>query len=123
MPDNEQQAFAKRLNDALVGAGLSVSQTHVWRSFNQVHPGPPVSVHAVRKWLVGEAIPTQDKIQTIATWLAVPVDWLRFGSPQNDSVVNDLSPLESSYIDDFRRLSGVEKERLVALVRVLAGRE
>ena len=40
--------------------------------------GPPITVHAARKWLVGDAIPTQDKMRALAQWLAVPADWLRF---------------------------------------------
>ena len=39
-------------------------------------------MHAARKWLVGEAIPTQDKLRTLADWLHVPIDWLRFGGKE-----------------------------------------
>lgn len=38
-----------------------------------------MTVHAARKWLVGEAIPTQDKLRTLSEWLGVPIEWLRFG--------------------------------------------
>lgn len=34
---------------------------------------------AARKWLKGEAIPTQDKIHILARWIGVSPQWLRFG--------------------------------------------
>jgi hypothetical protein len=55
------------------------------RDFNIRFAGSPITVHAARKWLVGEAIPTQDKMRTLADWLRVPVDWLRFGGDERDN--------------------------------------
>lgn len=40
-------------------------------------------MHAGRKWLVGEAIPTHEKILIIAKWLNVHASWLRFGDAEN----------------------------------------
>lgn len=40
---------------------------------------PPVTTLAARKWLMGEAMPTQDRIQLLAEWLNVSASWLRFG--------------------------------------------
>lgn len=48
----------------------------------------------MRKWLVGEAIPTQEKIRTLAHWLAVPVEWLRFGHTDDASAVHADSVAE-----------------------------
>lgn len=36
-------------------------------------------MQAVRRWLQGEVIPTQDRLQVLAEWLDVDAHWLRFG--------------------------------------------
>jgi len=40
--------------------------------------GNPVSTQAVRKWLSGSALPSQDKIRASGLWLEVSAHWLRF---------------------------------------------
>lgn len=77
----ERQEFADRLKSALRRARYSPdSPTELARNFNHVYTGRPVTVHAARKWLVAQAIPTQDKLRALASWLEVPADWLRFGA-------------------------------------------
>ena len=44
--------------------------------------GRPITVHAARKWLMGEAIPTQDKMRDYLSALLVPIEWLRFGGDE-----------------------------------------
>jgi hypothetical protein len=58
------------------------------RHFNEIYPGRPITVHAARKWLVAQAIPTQDKLRVLASWLDVPADWLRFGTVAEASQVS-----------------------------------
>lgn len=122
-PVTEQQAFSLRLTEALVRSGLSARQTDVWRGFNQIYSGPPVSIHAVRKWLVGESIPTQDKLRTLAAWLAVSVNWLRYGDESKPPDDDPLAPAELRFIQDFRCLSDAERERFSALIRVIVARD
>lgn len=77
----ERASFSRRLRLSLQAAQYTPdSPTQVARNFNLRSKGRQVTVHAVRKWLVGEAIPTQEKLRTLAEWLAVPIEWLRFGS-------------------------------------------
>lgn len=77
---SERADFSLRLRETLLSAhGLSPSPTAVAREFNFRFVGKPITVHAARKWLVGDAIPTQDKLRALARWLEVSVDWLRFG--------------------------------------------
>lgn len=76
----ERQEFSERLQRALRQAEYSPdSPTQLAREFNIRFPGRAITVHAARKWLVGEAIPTQEKLRTLAQWLSVPAEWLRFG--------------------------------------------
>ena len=117
---NEQQKFSARLVQALEGAGIRPKQTAVWRMFNQRHPGPPVTIHAVRKWLTGESIPAQDKLQTLADWLSVNPNWLRFGESSAAGDMDALRPEELQYIANLRSLSGEERQRLTALAQVMA---
>jgi len=79
----ERKDFSERLQQALRNAKYSPdSATQLAREFNVRFSGNPVTVHAARKWLVGEAIPTQEKLRTLASWLGVPAEWLRFGGDE-----------------------------------------
>lgn len=69
----EREDFSGRLQMALRNADYSPdSPTQLAREFNIRFTGRPITVHAARKWLVGEAIPTQEKLRTLAQWLGVP---------------------------------------------------
>jgi len=77
---SEREAFSQRLAKALKEAKIDVGSPTVFsREFNRRYTGKPVSIHAARKWLMGEAIPTQDKLRLLAAWLGVSTEWLRFG--------------------------------------------
>ncbi len=81
----EREDFSERLQQALRNADYSPeSPTQLAREFNVRFSGRPITVHAARKWLVGEAIPTQEKLRTLAQWLGVPAEWLRFGGGQQE---------------------------------------
>lgn len=45
-----------------------------------------VSFQAVRRWLRGEAIPSQDKLQVLAEWLKIEPHVLRFGERATKTV-------------------------------------
>ncbi|WP_338846619.1 hypothetical protein V8J88_23060 [Massilia sp. W12] len=81
--NTERESFSERLQQALKNAHYSPdSPTRLAREFNIRFEGRPITVHAARKWIVGEAIPTQEKLRTLAQWLGVPADWLRFGGSE-----------------------------------------
>lgn len=85
-PSTEREGFSERLQQALRNADYSPeSPTQLAREFNIRFEGRPITVHAARKWLVGEAIPTQEKLRTLAHWLGVPAEWLRFGGAETHS--------------------------------------
>jgi len=76
----EREDFSARLQQSLRSASYSPdSPTQLAREFNVRFAGRPITVHAARKWLVGEAIPTQEKLRTLAQWLGVTAEWLRYG--------------------------------------------
>lgn len=77
---SEREAFSQRLAKALKDARIDTASPTVFaREFNRRYFGKPVSIHAARKWLMGESIPTQDKLRLLASWLGVSAEWLRFG--------------------------------------------
>ncbi len=119
---SEPQAFAQRLTAALVAADIAVSPTVIHRKFNAISGDAPVSVHAVRKWIMGESIPTQRRIQALAAWLAVSPNWLRFGERTAKYATQAPSAVEHVLLRNFRRLSAREQEQLLALVQTMAGK-
>jgi hypothetical protein len=94
---DEKQAFTKRLKEALRKAGVdSASFARVAREFNLRYGGDPVSTQAVRKWLTGGALPSQDKIRSLAMWLDVGVHWLRFGDAERKQDRNQAGTRQDS---------------------------
>jgi transcriptional regulator with XRE-family HTH domain len=119
----ERTAFSERLQQALHNADYSPSSpTQLAREFNVRFSGNPVTVHAARKWLQGESIPTQEKLRALASWLDVPADWLRFGnadvrkgSGSAPTSVDSKTIALLQQLDDYHRT--IAHEMLRALVR------
>jgi len=124
---NERESFSQRLQQALKNAHYSPdSPTRLAREFNIRFDGRPITVHAARKWLVGEAIPTQDKQRMIAQWLGVPAEWLRFGGAEHGTPegegANGVSRFESAdvkLIADLQRLDEHHKQIAREFIRML----
>lgn len=75
----EKQQFSDRLRAAMKARGLEPSAAVLEREFNARWLGKPVGRQTAWKWLNGQAIPTQDKLQELAKWLRVEPHVLRFG--------------------------------------------
>jgi len=122
----EREDFSERLQLALRNADYSPdSPTQLAREFNIRFSGRPITVHAARKWLVGEAIPTQEKLRTLAQWLGVPAEWLRFGGDEVRST-SDSGELPSRFesvdvklIADLQRLDEHYREIAREIIRML----
>lgn len=76
---DEKLAFAERLATAMRAAGYEARPSVLESQFNTRYWGRPVTYQAVTRWLKGEAIPAQDKLQILADWLKVEPHVLRFG--------------------------------------------
>jgi transcriptional regulator with XRE-family HTH domain len=76
---NEKREFSERLRAAMKAQRLEISGAVLEREFNKRWLLTPVRRQTVWKWLNGEAIPTQDKLQELAKWLKVEPHQLRFG--------------------------------------------
>jgi len=119
----ERTQFAKRVAAALVARGMLASATELQRAFNAQNPKLAVSVHAARKWLMGEAIPTQARLRELAAVLAVPPTWLRFGEAVAVKASKPLSPQEHMLIQHFRSLPTAQQSHLLALVQSMSDRK
>lgn len=129
---DDKKAFAERLRQALKRSGKDASSaTELAMQFNLRHPNEPITVQAAQKWLTGKARPTLDKVQTLAAWLNVSVEWLRFGVSNPSSIYTDTAPLESlqtqelspqdiSFLTKFKRLSVYQQHLIVDLVEQLS---
>lgn len=118
-------AFGERLKAAMTKAGYALKPVVIEREFNQRYWGSPVSVQAVRKWLLGDVIPTQDKLQVLAEWLQVDPHWLRFGEDRFGSVREQESKWEigmtqedRNTISEFMTLPLAERKTLRQFFKV-----
>ena len=122
---NERESFSERLQQALKNAHYSPdSPTRLAREFNIRFEGRPITVHAARKWLVGEAIPTQEKLRMIAQWLGVPADWLRFGGAdtpgaQTENASARFESADVKLIADLQRLDEHHRQLAREFIRML----
>lgn len=124
---DDKKAFSERLAQALKRNGRDVTTaTQLAMQFNLRHPNEPITVQAAQKWLTGKARPTQDKVETLARWLDVSVEWLRFGlrgSRDRAETSADESPLEMSptdadlhFLSRFKQLSTYQQRLIAELV-------
>ena len=77
--DNKKEKFAARLAEAMKAQGYNAEPAVLEKEFNLRHYGEPMTLHGVRKWLIGTSIPPYEKIITLAKWLKIPPDELTFG--------------------------------------------
>jgi len=109
-PSIEREGFSERLQQALRNADYSSdSPTQLAREFNVRFDGRPITVHAARKWLVGEAIPTQEKLRTLAQWLGVPAEWLRFGGTETHATGESPAMQARFESSDVKLLSDLQR--------------
>jgi hypothetical protein len=70
----------------------------------------------VRKWLVGESIPTQDKLRILANWLGVTAEWLRYGN--EDPANGDTPPKAGNSQELHERFESADVKLLSDLYRL-----
>lgn len=78
--EQEKTEFSLRLKKALKRSPKKIiNPTDLALNFNLRHEGNPITAQAAQKWLAGSSVPTYDKIATLAAWLNVSLQWLRYG--------------------------------------------
>lgn len=123
MESLEKKAFSERLRLALArGHKRAVGATELSLQFNLRYKNTPITPQAAQKWLSGQAIPTSDKIDTLAAWLKVSSHWLRYGSEmreENFPLLNSASPIDMDLIFHLSLLTAEQKELVFQLVSQL----
>lgn len=113
--ESDKLEFSKRLKVALELAGLSqLSLAEIANKFNLRHPNKPITPQAVHNWLIGQSIPTPDKIETLSKWLNISADWLRYGKEQIEG--KSLSQDELLMLKYFRNLTHKRQKSLLAML-------
>ena len=118
----ERMAFSERLRQALSNASYSPrSPTELAREFNHRFKGQSVTVHAARKWLHGESIPTQDKLRALASWLDVPAEWLRFGNEagKGKGQAEQLSAIDLRLLNSLKQLDEPQRQLAHEILRLI----
>ncbi len=112
---NEKEKFSERLKLALATKyPNTLKNSEIATKFNLQHPNEPVTQQAVYKWLNGLAIPSLDKIDTLANWLNVKPVWLRYGVSEN----TQIDTMNETLIELISSLS--EKQKRAILQMILA---
>ena len=120
----ERAEFSQRLRASLARIGVAQSPSLLASEFNARTSDKAVTMFAARKWLIGEAIPTQEKVQVLSEWLAVSAQWLRFGegaAPPARRMTNSQrsDPRERSMLGGYQRLSEAHKLVIREMISVL----
>ena len=124
---NEKKEFSERLRAAMKARGLEVSAAVLEREFNQSWSGTPVRRQTVWKWLNGETIPTQDKLQELAKRLRVEPHQLRFGGQalqnlraQQKQWDEGAGYLERETFEAFLKLAAPERKIIREVIQAFA---
>ena len=118
---SEKAEFGVRLCKAMQTQGVPLRPSVLEREFNRRYWGKPITLQAVRRWMRGEAIPSQDKLQVLAEWLKIEPQVLRFGEQavRSAQVAHQrweaLSYAERETLDAFLQLP-IEHRRVVQQV-------
>lgn len=120
----ERLYFRDRLQAALRKANVPVRASSVAEEFNLRADGATVTTHAVRKWLMGDAIPTHERLLILANWLGVHASWLLYGDAENGMFPGRPAPAvletdELMLVRDFKRLSPAGQQVLRGILNVL----
>ena len=124
---NEKVEFAQRLTDAMTRAGYALRPVVLEREFNTRYWGRSVTLQAVRRWLRGEAIPSQEKLQVLADWLKVEPQVLRFGEQVSHSIQQQkqrweegVGYLERETFDAFLKLPAPQRKLIREVILTFA---
>ena len=71
--------FAQRLRASMQAAGYEPKPSVLEREFNLRYWGRSMSLHGVRRWLLGETLPSAEKVGVLAEWLGVLPQDLLYG--------------------------------------------
>ena len=111
----ETQKFAARLKLALASKGFKQSPTVVANKFNEVFQGRAITIITSSNWMLGNAIPTHDKLACLANLLDTSSEELRYGRSCEKTFVfdgEDLSAVDQKFLKTYLSLP-INQKRLI----------
>lgn len=125
---NERHEFSLRLNEAMVVAGYEARPAVLFRLFNARYPGRSVSFQTASRWLGGQSMPGQDKLQVLADLFGIEPHVLRFGERSRRQVSetqavwpSGLGARDRQMVEAFLALPPKRRELVAELVTALSG--
>ncbi|MES2902331.1 MAG: hypothetical protein V4723_21565 [Pseudomonadota bacterium] len=120
----ERIHFRDRLLQVLRQANVPVRASTVAHEFNLRADGATVTTHAVRKCLVGDSIPTHERLVILGNWLGVHASWLLYGDAENSHFALNVPPSsltsqELMLVRDFNSLDSGGQHILREILNVL----
>ena len=92
---SEKSLFAERLGLAINNKGIKHSPTVLCNLFNSSWSGRSITPHTARNWILGVAMPQQDKLVCLAKLLDTCPGQLRYGRSSEKTMVLSNGNLES----------------------------
>ncbi len=92
---SEKSLFAERLGLAINNKGIKQSPTVLCNLFNGSWSGRSITPHTARNWILGVAMPQQDKLVCLAKLLDTSPGQLRYGRASEKTMVLSDGNLES----------------------------
>ena len=92
---SEKALFAERLGLAINNKGIKQSPTVLCNLFNCSWSGRSITPHTARNWILGVAMPQQDKLVCLAKLLDTSPGQLRYGRSSEKTMVLSNGNLES----------------------------
>jgi hypothetical protein len=129
---NDKATFSERLAAAMRRVGLEPRPSVLEKEFNTRYWGRAVTYQAVSRWLKGEAVPTQEKLEVLADLLAMEPQELRYGASAVRKIRErqqlwgeGITPEERELIEAFLKLPAAQRkvlrEVIMTFVQVYAG--
>jgi len=91
----EKVLFAERLGLAINNKGIKKSPTVLCNLFNSNWSGRSITPHTARNWILGIAMPQQDKLVSLAKLLDTSAGQLRYGRSNEKTMIFSTDNFES----------------------------
>jgi transcriptional regulator with XRE-family HTH domain len=124
---DEKAAFSDRLKQAMTAAGYEPRPAVLEKQFNSRYWGKSLTFQAVSRWLNGQSIPSQEKLQVLAEWLAVEPQALRYGEETVRKVKAKqdrwakMAPEDRDLVDALLALPMAKKKIVKEVVMAFSG--
>lgn len=125
---DERTEFSKRLAAAMKSAGCEARPGVLLKHFNSTYRGRSVSFQTASRWLNGQSLPEQDKLQVLAKLYGVAPEELRFGSRSarvadtRAQWVAEIAEADRSMLQSYLGLGAPQRRLVRELVDALAGK-